>query len=180
MRWETLFADLERYFEDFADSAFERPSLDDSPVMAPAGTDRDIIVTFSRLKSTREPISLTLIDGISMEIVVKTVGADWLSGAPVGKSDSSIIFPLSGLVSFIAPGSLPVAPPGSAARVSLSEALRVWARNSAFATVSVLGAQYSGRIIGAGVDYLDLESGPARIRRIRMAAICRITPDQRD
>lgn len=168
MRWDALFADLQTQVsaqqqEDFEANVAETIALEWS---------RTGVADRLRAHVGQRPV-LTLQDGQSVHLDIRSVGSDWLSGVGSGHQwliPLSALQTISGLMRRSEAEASPVRQ-----RLSITSPLRALAQAREHVTVHLAsGVLIEGGLLGVGRDFLDIRSD-ASVQPVRTVPLGAVT-----
>lgn len=157
MRWDDLFADLEGQLEDGLDSEARETEVEEERLRVGRATLRDRIAAFS---STGTAVATRLRDGTAVDLVVRTVGRDWISGDLAGTASQAVV-PLPAVVAVLPTRQQLTLPPPAARgaltdRIGLAYVLRDLARRRRRVTLLTAAGPVTGTLDRVGRDHVDL------------------------
>jgi hypothetical protein len=168
MRWDNLFDDLEGQLEQELSAEEIDLQAEEERLRLGRLSVRDRIMAMHESGGIREPIRVVLANGMTVAVLPKTVGRDWISGDLVDESarESQCILPVAAVASLVlsrdqiahsldASGAQEPTT-GLSGRLGLGFVLRDLCRRRRAIEVQLASGTLQGTIDRVGRDHLDL------------------------
>lgn len=175
MRWDELFADLEGQLEHGLGTEERELELEEERLRVGRASLRDRIQGISR---GDQALRIRLVDGVTIEIVARTIGRDWVAGDLLGTT-AQVVLPLDAVAALLPTAAQlerslePVRAGAMTERIGLAFVLRDLARRRRAVQLTTPGGVLTGTIDRVGRDHLDLAVHPADAWR-RASSVSRI------
>ncbi|MBW4043315.1 MAG: hypothetical protein HIU86_14550 [Acidobacteria bacterium] len=175
MRWDELFADLEGQLEHGLGAEEREAELEEERLRVGRASLRDRVAAIARAPG---PLRVRLVDGSTADLVLRTVGRDWVSGDLAGTAAQAVL-PLHAVAALLPTseqllaGLEPVSLGTVTDRIGLAFVLRDLARRRRTVQLTTPGGVLAGTVDRVGKDHLDLAVHPADGWR-RASAVSRV------